>query len=397
MPWFSRYGTYWKTTTRKNKKLKKKKLIKRILVLSAWFLVICGLATLLIAANRKQKDHVCHALQITMKGGSERYFIEKADVQALMESAAGGKLEGRSVARLDLRRLERTLEANDWIRNAELYFDNKDVLRVTVEEREPVARVFTTLGSSFYIDSSGHKMPLLDKVSARLPVVTHFISPKRMKYEDSLLLDDTRRVCVFIGSHPFWNAQIGQIDVTLERKFELIPVIGDHIIRIGRGEQIEDQLNRLYVFYQQVLSKVGFNKYAALDLQYKGQVVAVSKEPVSPVDSLQLQKNIEELMQRASLQNVDSDMMPQPATLAARAIDSSHNMPLPAATQVNNTQTRTQPAASANANPNTPVQATRNASVPKPAPVRTPRTIRPQPHERQTETRRPKAVMTRRG
>ena len=54
----------------------------------------------------------------------------------------------------------------------------------------------------------------------------------------------------------------------------------------------------MMIFYKQVMSKVGFNKYAALDIRYDGQVVAVKKEPTSPVDSIQLQKNIEELMRR---------------------------------------------------------------------------------------------------
>jgi cell division protein FtsQ len=82
----------------------------------------------------------------------------------------------------------------------------------------------------------------------------------------------------------------GKIDITGEKLFELIPVIGDHIIKLGKGENVEEKLNRLFVFYKQVLGKVGFNKYAALDVQYDGQVVAIKKEPASPVDSVQLQR-----------------------------------------------------------------------------------------------------------
>ncbi|MBL0131954.1 MAG: hypothetical protein IPP43_13305 [Chitinophagaceae bacterium] len=34
------------------------------------------------------------------------------------------------------------MEKNTWIEEAELYFDNRDVMHVTVTEKEPVARVF---------------------------------------------------------------------------------------------------------------------------------------------------------------------------------------------------------------------------------------------------------------
>ena len=235
---------------------------------------------------------------------------EKEDVLMLIEKTADGSLLQRNITAIDLRRLEDGLKTNPWIRNAELYFDSKDALHVFVEEREPIARVFTTQGSSFYMDSSGARMLLLDKMSIRVPVVTNFTSARRFDAADSALLQQTKSIVQFIYGNEFWNAQVGQIDITTDRKFELIPVIGDHIIKLGDGENIEEKLNRLYVFYKQVMSKVGFNKYAALNVAFNGQVVAIRKEPTSPVDSIQLQKNIEELMNRANMQNIEDDMLP---------------------------------------------------------------------------------------
>lgn len=280
-------------------------------MLAAWLLVITGMTTLLVAANRKGKDHRCREVLIGIKGSGEKFYIEKADVLKLIEATANGSLINRPVPAIDLASLERALETNPWIREARLYVDSKDVLHVSVEEREPVARIFTTEGNSFYIDSSGHRMPLLEKMSARLPVVTGFSSAKRFGALDSLLLEDVKRVTVFIYHDPFWNAQIGQIDITGDRKFELVPVIGDHIIKLGSGEGVQDKLARLYIFYKQVMSKVGFNKYACLDLRFDGQVVGVNKGPVSAVDSIRLQNNIQELINRASLQTIDGDMLPE--------------------------------------------------------------------------------------
>jgi cell division protein FtsQ len=290
--------------------LNKKKTIRKILVLGGWLLVISGITTLLVAANRKEKEHVCKDILIGIKGNEGKFYVEKEDVLRLMEKTMNGSLLQRSITTINLAKLENGLKTNPWIRNAELYFDSKDALHVFVEEREPIARVFTTQGSSFYMDSSGARMPLLDKMSIRVPVVTNFTSAKRFDTSDTVLLQQTKSIVQFIYGNEFWNAQVGQIDITPDRKFELIPVIGDHIIKLGDGENIEEKLNRLYVFYKQVMSKVGFNKYAALDVEFKGQVVAIKKEPTSPVDSIQLQKNIEELMNRANMQNIEDDMLP---------------------------------------------------------------------------------------
>src|SRR5205085_4922299 len=112
---------------------------------------------------------------------------------------------------------------------------------------------------SFYIDSSGHRMPLLEKMSVRVPVVTGFTAAKKLNAQDSEMLNQVKQVAQFIYNNEFWNAQVGQIDVRDDNRFELIPVIGDHIIRIGDGNNIEEKLERLFVFYKQVMSKAGFN------------------------------------------------------------------------------------------------------------------------------------------
>ena len=273
-------------------------------------MVICGITTLLIAANRKEKNHVCKDILVGIKGNEGKFYVEKEDVLKLMERTAGGSLLEKAIMSINLRRLEDGLKTNPWIKNAELYFDSRDDLHVFVQEREPVARVFTITGNSFYMDSSGARMPLLDKMSIRVPVVTGFTSARKFNSADSALLQQTKQVIRFIYGSEFWNAQVGEIDITTDRKFELIPVIGDHIIRLGDGENVQEKLDKLYVFYKQIMSKVGFNKYAALDIEFKGQVVAIKKEPTSPVDSIQLQKNIEELMNRANMQNIEDDMLP---------------------------------------------------------------------------------------
>jgi hypothetical protein len=84
------------------------------------------------------------------------------------------------------------------------------------------------------------------------------------------------------------------------------------------------------------MSKVGFNKYAALDVEFKGQVVAIKKEPTSPVDSIQLQKNIEELMNKANMQDIGEDMLPD-QTLNTQADSTVSNT----AAQVNTVPTKT--------------------------------------------------------
>lgn len=277
--------------------MNRKKILYKVLVLTVWLAVIAGLTTLLIAASNRKVAHQCKSVEVLIKGSGDKYYIEKGDIQKQIELVQG-KLTGKPLKQIDLGLLERKLERNAWIKDAEIYFDNLDVLHVVVREREPIARVFTTAGNSFYIDTAGIRMPLLETVTARVPVVTGFTSAKRLNAKDTALLDEVKAVAQYIYNNEFWNAQTGQIDITAERKFEIIPVIGDHVIKIGSAEKIEEKLNNLLVFYKQIISKAGFTKYSVLDAQYEGQIVAVNRGAVSKVDSIQLQKNIQELLNR---------------------------------------------------------------------------------------------------
>lgn len=257
-----------------------------------------GLVTLLVAANSKAKARTCSGVMVSVNNGGDRIYVEKEDVLKSIEKTAHGSIVNKHTGNINLASLEKGLESNPWIRDAELYFDTKDVLHVAVLERVPVARVFTTTGTSFYLDSTGAQMPLLESYSAKLPVVTGFTPAKRWNNADSALVRETKEVVQTIGGNAFWNAQIGQIDITPERKFELIPLLGSHVIRLGSGTNVAGKLDRLMVFYKQILPKAGFAKYSVLDLQFDGQVVAVKKGATSVVDSIQLQKNIQQLMER---------------------------------------------------------------------------------------------------
>src|SRR5262245_61514416 len=137
-----------------------------------WVVIGGGMLTLLIAAiGRQKKDH-CQDYIIRVKGPKSNFFIDDKDVLKIVKTALNGDIKGQRRSAFDLQRLEQLLEKSVWIRDAELYFDNHDVLHITVTEREPIARLFTVGGKSSYLDETGKMMPLSDKMTARVPVFT---------------------------------------------------------------------------------------------------------------------------------------------------------------------------------------------------------------------------------
>lgn len=276
-----------------------KRTIQKVLLTSLWIAMGAGILFLLVAAIGKKNKQRCSDYVINMKGNQGIFFVDKQDVLKLLNAATGGKIKGEQMKSFNLMRLEQLLEDNAWIKDAELYFDSQDVLHISIAEREPVARIFTTAGSSFYIDSSSFRMPLSDKLSARVPVFTNFPARGVVTRKDSLLLASVRQMALFILNDPFWMAQVAQVDITPQRDFEMITTIGNHLVRFGNGQNVQDKFNRLFVFYKQVLRKAGFDKYSVIDVQYAGQVVGTKRGTATAVvDSVQLRKNVQKLLER---------------------------------------------------------------------------------------------------
>lgn len=281
-----------------------KRTIRNILFTTVWLVIAGGMVTLLVAAIGKKSKERCSDFQITVKGTQARFFIENKDVLQLLTNATHGKIKGQQMSSVDLHRLETMLEDNIWIKDAQLYFDNKDVLHVTVNEREPIARIFTTGNKSFYIDNNLKRLPLSDRASANVPVFTDY-PEKIASTKDSLLLTDVKNIAEFILSNSFWMSQVAQIDMDADNKFEMIPVVGNHTVKLGDGNNIAQKFDRLMIFYKDVLSKTGFDKYASIDVRFASQVVAVKGKTMTKVDSAQLRKNVEKMMQQA--QQMQSD------------------------------------------------------------------------------------------
>jgi len=266
------------------------------IVQGVWLLVAVGVIVLFCAAMANKNKKYCADIKIEITGANDHLFIDEKDVLQLI--VGHSEITTKRVSDIDLKAIELELEKTSWIKNAELYFDNKQILQVKIEERQPVARVFTVEGNSFYVDTAGVNLPLSDKQSARVPMFTNF--PKdtiKTPNVDSILLKGIVKMASYIMEDSFWNAQIQQINITPQYKFEIVPTLGNQLILFGTATDIEEKFNNLYTFYTKAWVQNGINTYSTLDVQFKNQVVGVRKDAiVVPVDSAKAKAAITALM-----------------------------------------------------------------------------------------------------
>ena len=264
---------------------------KKLVTATVWLLVSSATVVLLIAATRNQNGKLCKEVVVKIKGANAVGYVSK---QHILQTISGGRpdlMPGQLIKTFDLQQLEKLLERNLWIRNAELFFDNNDVLHVDVTEREPVARVFRVDGESFYIDELGDELPITNDQVARVPVFTSFPNETTAAYKkDSVLKQQVKEMGQFILKDEFWMAQIDQVNIN-NYEFELMPKLGNHIIQFGVAEKIEPKFDRLLLFYKKIMHKTGWNYYSTLDVRYDKQLVALRRDSVSLFKSFVVEQN----------------------------------------------------------------------------------------------------------
>lgn len=283
--------------------------IRKLLFTLLWCSIAVLGIVLLQAAVRSQNVKKCKDVQIDISGVNNNFFIDKADVLTIIKNFVGGNPIGRSLGSFNLRDIENNLEKDVWIKNAELFFDNNDVLQVSVDEREPAARLFSVDGNTFYIDSSLKILPLSDKFSARLPVFTGFphSSNAAMKSADSSLLRSVLVISEKLQADSFLMAMIDQVDITPQKSFEMIPKLGNQTIVFGDASDAIQKFDKLKLFYKKVITTTGWNRYSVINLQYKDQVVAKIKGAEDKTsDSLRTLQIMQAIAERAARQAADS-------------------------------------------------------------------------------------------
>ncbi|MES2850582.1 MAG: hypothetical protein V4685_16095 [Bacteroidota bacterium] len=243
-----------------------------------WIALGAGVLVLLVAAIKKEEKQKCTGINIIIKGVSNNFFVDKNDILHELNQYIEGTPEGQPLSSFNLKSRENDLQKNIWVKRSQLFFDNNYVLQIIVTEREPAARVFTSAGTTFYIDSSTTMLPLSEKFSARLPIFTGFPSDKAvLTKKDSALLRDIYNISMAIQSDSFIMALVEQVDITPHGTFEMIPKVGNGMISFGDGKDIDKKFNKLKLFYSEVMPKSGWNYYSAIDVQYAGQIVAKRK------------------------------------------------------------------------------------------------------------------------
>jgi len=225
--------------------------------------------------SKETNREVCEKVMVSIDNQLDNHFIDKNDVINIINSHGSKKLEGQMFNQLNIRFMEKQLVNNSYIADAQIYKQHKGVLLVKVLLRRPIARLVYKERPDFYISESGKLLPISEKYSSRVLLVTGDSLPyfdvrstlKGTAYQDLLQLIH------FIKEDPFWKSQISQINYQSVDDIVLVPQVTKQRIEFGSIIQIADKFRRLKIFYKQILPRKGWNSYKRVNLKFENQII----------------------------------------------------------------------------------------------------------------------------
>lgn len=238
---------------------------------------LLGILLIISAVERKGENRVEDLIVEVEPLADSSILIKKEDVLLLIDRSFGFPLNSIPVREVDIERVERILEEDPFILDAEAYLNAKNQLFISVMQREPVIRVSDNNGLNYYMDDQGVKMKLSQHAAPHVMVLTGNIPPHSTDFlepKKEHMLKDLFKLTELIRHDDFLRPLIEQVHVSNRNELTLVPKIGPEKVFFGRVYDPEEKLRRLKIFYREVTPYEGWRKYRSLDLRYDGQVVA---------------------------------------------------------------------------------------------------------------------------
>ena len=241
-----------------------------------WTVITIVVIGVLFAAIQRKQNATITKVKIALLGiEGNRDLMSVKGVKQMFRNYLGYDLEMAAIRDLDLRDLEELLEADERVKNAEVFVDKNDVLYFQIYQREPIVRVINRDKTSFYLDKEGNSIPAIKGSTIRVPLASGNIE----NYDKKLLenakqskLKDVFTMAKYINEDDFLRALIEQIDIDQEGEITLIPKLGRMKLEFGKAEDLDDRFEKLKIMYKDGLPKLGWRKYDKLVLKYEGQV-----------------------------------------------------------------------------------------------------------------------------
>ena len=241
--------------------LKKVALILTTIIAGAYMIFA------MVYFTRESNDSPCKGIAVSIDDNNMD-ILTVEDIETLLK-AKGLTPNEKPIYNISCKNIENAINSSSLIESCECFKTHRDIVGINVKCKVPIMQVFDKDGKEFYIDKKGDIIKGVP-TALYLPVASGNI-------DKEMAGNELREIALFLDREHFWQEQTEQIFFTHNKEAIIVPRVGNHIIEIGRVEELEEKFNKLKKFYDEGLNKIGWNKYSKINIEFKNQVICTKR------------------------------------------------------------------------------------------------------------------------
>lgn len=251
------------------------KTVKNIILRVSMLIGLCLFIALVVMAKVNQDKLTIKKINIAIDEWDGNSFITKTQVLNLINNKFD--IINKTLSGKELDEIEKYLLVIPQVQKSDVYTDANGNLNIKIEQRKALFRVYNFQNLSYYVDENGIKFPTSNIYTVKVPIITGNISEvcDTNQHIKSNELKSIFNIVQSVNKNKVWKAMVGQYNINEKSQVELIPRFGNSVVLFGNDKNIEQKLQRLDIFYFDVLKKVGWNHYKVINIMYKDQVVCL--------------------------------------------------------------------------------------------------------------------------
>jgi cell division protein FtsQ len=219
--------------------------------------------------RKLSRNKLCESFEVVIADSNRVQFVLTRDIERLVKRHNLHPV-GKSFGDINTLAIRDTILTNQLVETAEVYTTPAGGIVAAIRQRQPVIRVITSQGRSYYVDQERRIMPVTPAFTVYVPVVTGAVT-------ETMAREELYDFAMFLQRNADWDAWIEQIEVRSNDDVVLIPRAGDFSIVMGSLKDYPVKLSKFIRFVDQGLNVLGWNRYSEINLKYENQVVCTRK------------------------------------------------------------------------------------------------------------------------
>ncbi|HSF55357.1 MAG TPA: hypothetical protein VLA71_16500 [Algoriphagus sp.] len=238
------------------------------------FLTLCLVLVGFIGFVEKQSQLKSYGgLEIDLEAVSGVYFVEEKEIEKIITSGFPELKAGLPITEVPLGAVEKRLSGHPFIKSVQATIEQKGILKVKINQHEPIARIARPMGADGYITTEGLIIPTSPTYTSRVLILEGDYAEQLMDQGSVEAMPELMPLIQFVTKNEFWSAQVTELVINKKDDIRLHQQVGKQVIEFGDALDFESKFRRIEVLYKEILPRKGWNAYERISVKFKNQIV----------------------------------------------------------------------------------------------------------------------------